>query len=149
MEEESEKKKNSFIKDIKKEKENTIKLINESGEELFQTIIEVINEIGILGDQDILYHPKKYKGITVENFLLLYNAMEKYHKKPIYNEEMFFEHAYYFYQYNEQVIELFTMSGQGTESMIALPNKKLLAKITPENIVNFKDFLEHYKKEQK
>lgn len=91
--------------------EETVKA---KGEDILRRIISHLEKEGFLGDEGMSYTPEDYP-VTLEEYTALFDSMMDYADENYYvDDDNFFDHKSVFYTYDDKLIELFIMSGQGT-----------------------------------
>jgi hypothetical protein len=92
--------------------------LKEKGEDIMSRIVATIEEKGNLNDDDFAYRPEQ-QSVTSDEFFALFNAVEEYAGGRYFTDDAIsFSNHSLFMRYNGKLIEFFTMSGQGSYSLI-------------------------------
>lgn len=126
-----------YRKEIKK-----VELIKSKGKDIMRRIYEILEKDGYLDDENLLYFPEKYS-VTGEEYHALFESMTNYAEEDHFycDEENPFSNESVYYDYNGDVIELFTMSGQGTITSFSKMGKDDIKETGIDKIVVFDDFI--------
>ena len=130
-----------FIEKMLKREEEQTKLVKEKGEDILSRILVVIEKDGGLHDDDIAYNPEDYD-VSEDEYHSMFNAMMGYAGDRLFNEveDNPFPHQIVIYKFKDALIELFTMSGQGTVTSFSQPSRVEFDSFNISKIIDFEDF---------
>lgn len=125
-------KRNKFIEETVKAK----------GEDILQRVFFHLEKEGYLCDEGLSYAPEEYP-VTQEEYMALFDSMMDYADENYFvDDENPFDHKSVFYTYHDKLIELFTMSGQGTVTSFSSGENTSIKfdSFSLKKIIDFNDF---------
>lgn len=128
----------ALAKKIQEIHEKELELMNKRAIETIESILPILDEHGVLMDDDV------YPNVNQKDCLRLFDIMLRYGKEPTYDIENPFDHQYRLYRYKKRLIALFIMNGQGTTSRFEIPEQSIVDATKVENIMDFEDFVQSY-----
>lgn len=131
----------SIVKEIEEREEEKVKFLKTSGKEVFLKIVEKIKQDDYVDSEHMAYFPEEHDFESGE-FHFLFEEMLNYagDERVFYEEDNIFDHQIVIYSYDDELIQLFRMSGQGTIYQMSGANRVDFDSFNVNKIVKFEDF---------
>lgn len=135
-----------FFKRMEENEIRNIDIVKTKGEDIMSRLYEILRQDEHLCDEDILYFPDKWN-VTSEEYQALFESMMDYaEEKDFYcDEDNPFSNESVYYKYKSSVIELFTMSGQGTVTSFSVVSEEDIKEKGIDKIISFTAFIDSKK----
>ncbi|MEC1665818.1 hypothetical protein [Bacillus halotolerans] len=143
----------SALEDCKRRDEERREFIINEGYAAMEEIIKEVNQRGSLNEADIYYGtPKPQLSFSdVELGYILTSMMEyaTYHVGNPVDEECEFENKLAYFEYKDEIVQIFEVYGQGTESWFSKPSNETIDKLNNTAygvyLIQFDDFINYTK----
>ena len=143
----------SFLEECKLRDEVRRDFIIHEGYSAIEEIIKEVNERGSLNETDIYYGtPKPQLSFSDVELGYMLTSMMEYATNHVGNpvdEECEFENKLAYFEYKDEIIQIFEVYGQGTESWFSKPSDDTVYKLNNTAygvyLIQFDDFINYTK----
>ncbi|AMR46940.1 MULTISPECIES: hypothetical protein [Bacillus subtilis group] len=146
-------KKTSFLEEYKRGDEMRRDFIIHEGYTAIEEIIKEVNQRGSLNEADIYYGtPKPQLSFSDVELGYMLTSMMEYATNHVGNpvdEECEFENKLAYFEYKDEIVQIFEVYGQGTESWFSKPSDDTIDKLNNTAygvyLIQFDDFINYTK----
>lgn len=143
----------SFLEEYKRGDEIRRDFIIHEGYTAIEEIIKKVNQRGSLNEADIYYGtPKPQLSFSDVELGYMLTSMMEYATNHVGNpvdEECEFENKLAYFAYNDEIVQIFEVYGQGTESRFSKPSDDTIDKLNNTAygvyLIQFDDFINYTK----
>lgn len=130
----------SIAKELEERESAKLSFLQSSGRDVFDKIIKKIKKDDYVDSEHMAYCPEEHD-FESEEFHFLFEAMMHYAGDRIfYDDDNCFDHQIIIYSYEDEMVELFRMSGQGTIYQMSEVSRVEFDSFNISKIVKFEDF---------
>ncbi|WP_437132694.1 hypothetical protein [Bacillus atrophaeus] len=142
---------NDVLENYKRRDEERKEFIIHKGYTAIEEIIKEVNQRGSLNEADIYYGtPKPQLSFSDVKLGYMLTSMMEYATNHVGNpvdEECEFENKLGYFEYKEEIIQIFEVYGQGTESWFSKPSDETIDKLNNTAygvyLIQFDDFINY------
>lgn len=143
----------SFFEERKREEKLQRDFIVHQGYTAFGEILKEVKVRGSLNEADVYYGiPKPQLSFSEVELGYMLTSMMEYATNNVGNpvdEESEFENKLAFFEHEKEILQIYEVSGQGTDSWFEIPDEETVDKLNNTAygvyLIQFDDFISHYK----
>ncbi|MEK4705768.1 hypothetical protein [Bacillus sp. FSL H8-0512] len=143
----------SFFEERKRREDLQEDFIIHQGRAAFEEILKEVKARGSLNEADVYYGiPKPHLSFSEVELGYMLTSMMEYATNHVGNpvdEESEFENKLAFFEHEKEILQIYEVSGQGTDSWFEIPDEETIDKLSNTAygvyLIQFDDFINHYK----